>query len=363
MQELYMLWFSNLDGISLNTKFLLLNYFSSAKNIFMCEKNDLINCNILSFKQIDTLISNRNLEKTNKLYSTLIENDVKFVDIFNDSYPCLLKTIYTPPLVLYYRGTLPKNDVPLVSIVGTRRCTNYGKLVTKNLTKDLVSKNIGIVSGLADGIDSVAHREALSNNGYTIAVLGTNILECYPKSNVSLMTEIIKTGAVISEYPPNTKTYPKDFPKRNRIIVGLSKAIVITEAPLKSGAIISANIALEEGREVLAVPSSILEPKGFGTNELIKDGAYPVTSYIDILNAINITESVSDKKEIDKSEVMPLNEEEAFLYSFFTNVEISTDELLYKSNLDIVKLQILLTMLEFKKVIKKLPGQKYIKIN
>lgn len=363
MQELYMLWFSNLEGVSLSTKILLLKYFSSAKNIFMCEKKDLINCNILSFKQIDKLISDRNLDKTNTLYKTLIDNNVKFIDIFDDSYPILLKKIYNPPLVLYYRGRLPKNEETLVSIVGTRRCTNYGKIVTKNLTKDLVSRNIGIVSGLADGIDSVAHREALSNNGYTVAVLGTNILECYPKSNISLMEEIIKKGVIISEYPPNTKTYPKDFPKRNRIIVGLSKAVVITEAPIKSGAIISANIALEEGREVLAVPSSILEPKGFGTNELIKDGAYPVTSYIDILNAINVTENDSNKKEIDKSEIIPLNEEEAFLFSFFNNDEISTDELLYKSNIGIVKLQILLTMLEYKHAIKKLPGQKYIKIN
>lgn len=355
----YMLWLSAIGQIPLKKRLLLLEHFKSAKNIFDASRSDLISSNIISVSNINLILANKELSKSVELAKDLNNRGIKYVHINDVSYPKLLKNIYDPPIVLYYVGKLPKDTDTLVSIVGTRKCSTYGKSVTAKLAQELSKQNIVIVSGLADGIDSVAHTMTLKENGYTIAVLGCPIDECYPKSNQSLLNRIVRSGLIISEYPPNTRTFPANFPIRNRIIAGISEAVIVGEAPIRSGSLITAAKALEYGREVLTVPASIFLKSAEGNNELIKDGAIPVTSYKDVLNSINMEEKIINKKE--ENENINLSLEESKIYSLFSNDEIDIEFLCKQTNFDIIKIQIILTSLEFKNLITKLPGQKYMK--
>lgn len=364
-EDTYMLWLSNFVDISLKIKLELLKYFKTAENVFNANLDELNNSNVSNFKIYNIILSSKNINDVLSYKSVILDKGIKFVHLNDECYPKLLKHIYDPPIVLYYKGRFPTDKCTYVSFVGTRRCSNYGKSATFKLVSDLCRYDIAVVSGLADGIDKIAHQSALKAGMFTVAVLGTAIDECYPKGNISLMNEIAQNGLIISEYPPNTKTYPSNFPRRNRIIAGISKATIVTEAPIKSGALITASLALDFGREVLTIPANIFEKTSEGNNELIKDGAYVVTSYKDILYAVGIDEN---SPEIEKSSVVhktntvaKLTEDESLLLKCFLNYETTIEELLNNTDFDISKIQTLLTMLEYKDVIMKLPGQKYMK--
>lgn len=211
---------------------------------------------------------------------------IEEISINNKSYPQELKNIYNPPVKLYALGNIEILNKKGIAIVGSRKATEYGQKVTLKISKELSEKGFNIISGLAKGIDTYAHiGNIVSNNlGKTIAVLGSSIDNIYPKENRKLAIEIIKKGGcIISEYPIGSKIYPKNFPERNRIISGLSKAVVVVEATEKSGALITADFALEQGREVFAVPGSIFCKNSVGTNFLIKQGANIVTTIDDII--------------------------------------------------------------------------------
>ena len=202
-------------------------------------------------------------------------------------YPNKLKLIYDPPELLYCLGDIRLLNEPSIAIVGTRNASNYGKRIAYNLSQELSKRGVTIISGLASGIDSYAHEGAFKNVGKTIAVLGSGIDIIYPKENEDLYKSIIKNGGlIVSEFPLGTKPEKDNFPKRNRIISGLSDGVVVVEAKKKSGALITADLALEQGRSVFAVPGNIDSQNSEGTNNLIKEGAVPVTSYLDILIAI-----------------------------------------------------------------------------
>ena len=202
-------------------------------------------------------------------------------------YPNKLKLIYDPPELLYCLGDIRLLNEPSIAIVGTRNASNYGKRIAYNLSQELSKRGVTIISGLASGIDSYAHEGAFKNVGKTIAVLGSGIDVIYPKENEDLYKSIIKNGGlIVSEFPLGTKPEKDNFPKRNRIISGLSDGVVVVEAKKKSGALITADLALEQGRSVFAVPGNIDSQNSEGTNNLIKEGAVPVTSYLDILIAI-----------------------------------------------------------------------------
>lgn len=213
---------------------------------------------------------------------------IEKIKINDNEYPRLLKNIYDPPKQIYILGNKEILNNESIAIVGSRNATEYGKKVALKLAKDLSEKGIVIVSGLAKGIDSYSHLGTLySNTGKTIAVLGSGIIEMYPKENIILAKEIIKRGGcIISEYSPYTKPNKMNFPKRNRIISGLSKGVIIVEATEKSGALITADFALEQGRDVFAIPGDIFNKNYVGTNKLIQDGAKLITNYEDILNEI-----------------------------------------------------------------------------
>jgi len=216
---------------------------------------------------------------------------LRAVTTLDEGYPGLLRQIPDPPPVLYVRGRLAAVDAVAVALVGTRRASPYGRAVAERLARDLVAAGITVVSGLAKGVDTVAHRAAVDAGGRTIAVMGNGLDQVYPPENEPLARRIVErdAGALVSEFAPGTPPDAVNFPRRNRIIAGLCPATVIVEAGVRSGALITADFALEQGREVLAVPGSILSPLSAGPNGLLRQGATPVTGVQDILEALGLT--------------------------------------------------------------------------
>ena len=214
------------------------------------------------------------------------KSGVSFVTYWDSRYPKRLKQVADPPVVLYVRGTLPTQDEAMIAVVGTRVPSAYGRLVAANLSRDLAREGVTVVSGLARGIDTVAHKAALEVGGRTVAVLGSGLDVIYPAENRALTVEIADSGAVVSEFPLGTQPDASNFPRRNRIISGMSAGTLVVEAGEKSGALITAQLALEQNREVFAVPGNITSERSRGTNRLIKQGAKLVESVQDILDEL-----------------------------------------------------------------------------
>ncbi|UCD54634.1 MAG: DNA-processing protein DprA [Candidatus Omnitrophota bacterium] len=287
----------------------------------------------------------------------------------NKVYPDNLKNIYNPPEDLFVDGEILPSDNNAIAIVGTRRASYYGMEQCEKLSYDLAIRGITIVSGMARGIDSAAHRGALKAQGRTIAVLGSGHDHIYPPENKKLYDEIVKSGAVVSEYEPNTPPFKANFPRRNRIISGMSKGVVVIEAPRKSGAMITADFALEQGREVFALPGNITSIRSSGTNALIKEGAKLVEGISDILEELK---NVIDIKEIDKAssgicrpgdpDMRGLDSDEKMIFGILNDKSKSIDEISRIANLPVYKASKALLKLELKRLIKGLPGENFVRI-
>lgn len=262
------------------------------------------------------------------------------------------------PSKLYYQGNLELLNLPAISIVGTRQNSDYGQYVTQSIIKGLASLNIVIVSGLARGIDTIAHRTALDYGLKTIAVLGSGLSNVYPKENQKLATEIAKKGLLLSEYPSDTAPLAHHFPARNRIVSGISLITIVIEAPLKSGALITANYALEQGREVLVIPGDIDRENSLGCIELLqKGGAYPISSAQDIINLLNenpklLPQDLVQDKNRKNLQHYQLNETENKLLAILSNRRsMDIFQLQQKSKLDVPQLLSTLTLLEMKELV------------
>jgi len=245
--------------------------------------------------------------------------------------------------------------------VGTRRATVYGKLTARRLARDLAREGVTVVSGMARGIDTEAHRGALEAGGRTIAILGCGVDIVYPPENRGLMEEIIKKGAVISEFSLGEEPEAPHFPQRNRIISGLSKGVLVVEAPLKSGALITANFALDQGRDVFAVPGNINSPNSHGTNQLIKEGAKLVESMEDVLEELNFSELAQLKKEKIKAENLSLSSEEKKIFNLLKEEPSHIDLLVKLSRFPASKVGELLMRLQIKSLVRELPGKLFCK--
>jgi len=286
-------------------------------------------------------------------------SSIKKITINDESYPTLLKQIFTPPKELYVLGNLEKEEKNPLAVVGTRLPSSYGKAICYSLVKELAARGITIISGLAKGIDGIAHEAALDAHGKTIAVLGSGLNVLYPSIHKKLAEEIVtKGGALVSEYPPDTPPDHWQFPARNRIIAGLSQATLVIEAPKKSGALITAFFALNEGREVLSVPGEINKENSGGTNNLIKLGAKPVTQAQDVLEIFGL-ETKLDQKEIIKPDS---KEEEILLKILKPDESIHVDKLTELSKLLPSAVLSTLTVMEINKKIKNL-GQGFYILN
>ncbi len=277
----------------------------------------------------------------------------------DEAYPRLLAEIPDPPPVLYVRGELKPEDAWAVAVVGTRRASTYGREVTRRLVTVLAQSGVTIVSGLARGIDAVAHQTALEAGGRTIAVMGCGIDLVYPPEHRDLARRLVGQGALVTEYPPGTPPEPGNFPPRNRIISGLSLGVLITEAGRDSGALITADYAAEQGRDVFAVPGSILSAGCAGTNRLIQDGAKPVLDAADILQELNLT-MVAEQKEARQA--LPTTETEARLLAHLSAEPVHVDDLTRAVGLPIAEVTSTLALMELKGMVRQVGGMKYVAI-
>jgi len=282
---------------------------------------------------------------------------VKVLTFRDADYPSRLKEIYDYPPILYVRGSLLPQDEWCLAVVGTRRATVYGRQVAEEIAADLARSGITIVSGLAKGIDSVAHHSALEAGGRTIAVFGCGLDIVYPAENAALARDIIKQGALISEYPLGTRPKADNFPRRNRIMSGLSLGVLVVEADETSGAMITARLALEQNREVFAVPGSILSPASNGTNRLIQEGAKLVRNYTDILEELNLT-AVAQQMEL--KEVIPASDTEALLLKQLSAEPTHIDEVCCSTGLAVSTVSSTLSMMELKGLVKQVGNMNYI---
>lgn len=231
----------------------------------------------------------RNIDFYLRVQENLEKNQVKICGIRDGDYPFRLKEIYDPPYILYYKGRLPDNSSRMSAVVGSRKATAYGRKMAFEIGKILGGHGVTVVSGMALGADSSAHRGCLEAEGITAAVLGSGVDICTPSSNYRLMKEITESGGgVLSEFVPGTPGYPYNYPRRNRIISGMSENVIVIEADEKSGTSVTANMALEQGRDVFALPGNINSVMSRGTNRLIKEGAVPLISVENILEEMNI---------------------------------------------------------------------------
>lgn len=292
--------------------------------------------------------------------------DIRIISYWDDSYPSLLKTIYDPPAVLYLRGNLP--DRECFAIVGSRQATPAGLELARELAGKLATQGICIVSGMARGVDSAAHQGAVEVQGSTIAVLGCGVDHIYPRDNTRLYHQIIGQGAVLSEHPPGTGPAARHFPARNRIISGLARGVLIVEAAAGSGSLITADFALEQGREIFATPGAIRHPNSRGPNQLLKDGAQLVTDSNDILQALWPERLMPHKPNrpslpLPSASQSPVNLDPTSLivYQLLGESPLHHDEIARKCALTPMNLSAILLDLELRGGAKQLPGGLYIR--
>jgi len=357
----YELWLAFALKCSPSAYFRLVERHGSAREVFFTAVR-----NEISFEGRNTEKIKKELhQKADESYidsclAYLYKHDIYPALISDDNYPELLKHIHNPPPVLFVKGRL-KSDIALpLAIIGSRKCTSYGKKMAFSLASDLTRAGVCVVSGLAYGIDAQSAAGALSvkeSDFPTVAVLGCGVDVVYPKENENLYREIIERGAVISELLPGTGPHPSNFPRRNRIISGMSRGLVVVEAASRSGTSITANFALEQGRDVFAVPGRVTDPMSEGTNRLIADGAAKITiSAADVLEEYGLRAYIEAKHREEKQ---TLTSDQKTIYDLLAAGEKSVDELSDLSGLSMGMLNSTLTEMEFSGIIKQSPGRIY----
>ena len=291
------------------------------------------------------------------------KHNVKVITIRDDSYPANLKAIYDPPQVLYVKGEILPGDSFSVSVVGTRTASAYGKMAAERLSKQLASRGITIVSGMAYGVDTAAHKGALEAGGRTIAIVGNGVDIVYPSGNVGLCEEIVKSGAVVSEFAMSSPPLRGNFPRRNRLISGIALGTLVVEAPERSGALLTADFALEQGREVFAVPGQIFSEVSKGTNNLIKQGAKLIQSVDDIIdelpNRLGEKPGTEDNTWKDEQIESQLAGDEKAVWKAISASPIHIDDVSKVAGLPSYKVSVSLVTLELKGLIRQLPGKMF----
>lgn len=360
----YITALNSLPGIGTRAIYNLKEHFKDFKDVFFAKAEDLASVEGISPKTAEDIIHFDLDAFISSEESAIRSEGASIITIEDDNYPAQLKNIYDPPYVLYVKGTLSREDIISVAIVGARKATNYGKLTAERLSADIARSGITIVSGLALGIDTVAHKAAIEAGGRTIAVMGCGIDINYPADNRGLKEKIAQNGAVISEFAFSVKPEKRNFPRRNRIISGLSLGTLVVEASEKSGSLITAGFAIEQGREVYAVPGNINMPGSAGCNKLIKLGAKLVEEVNDILDEIpySLKERLLKQRKEFKVECknVTLNEKEKYLLSVLKAEEMHIDEITRQTNIRSDQLLSMLTKLELLGVVKQLRGKMFV---
>lgn len=374
-ERYYWLGFSVFPGIGPKRFQLLLNHFGSAKTAWEASKEELIK--VIGKALLEKFDTHRSKFDFKEYLKKIKDSEADFFILNDEKYPRLLKEIENPPFVLFVKGNVeilnqdfPKKTLKLVqgdtfevqddnkyiAVVGTRKITSYGREVTAKITEMLVSAGYTIVSGLAFGVDAAAHQATIENNGKTIAVLGCGVDICSPRENINLYNRILETGgAIVSEYPLETEPTKGSFPSRNRIIAGLSEAVIVTEGAEDSGSLYTANDALKIGRSVFAVPGPITSQLSKGPHSLINKGAKLVTSTEQLLKdldekSIPLREASRGIKSIRG--IKSKNREEQVIINLLQNEGLCFDEIVRRTKMDAVKIGSLLSIMELKRMVK-----------
>ncbi len=314
----YKYWFANVTGIGNVTKKRLYEHFKGARQIYEADHRQLIASGALKLDTAGYLIQQRENWETDREFEAFKKKGISLVTMEDGDYPVLLNNIYNAPYALYYLGRLPERGEKLIAMVGARRASGYGRSIAHRLAMALTKEGFGVVSGMAMGIDSASHEGALEGGGRTYAFLGSGVDVIYPRCNCGLYERIIDNGAVISDYVPGTKPLAEHFPARNRLISGIAKKTLVIEAKRRSGSLITAEMAMEQGRDVLALPGRITDPLSEGTNHLISMGAGIITGIDELLRDLKELEGLDMLTgNNDLSENISLEKEEALVYSCF----------------------------------------------
>ena len=354
----YWIGFNLIKGIGAVRLQGLISHFGDLESAWKAAPADLAEAK-LGLKVIERVIQARETVDLEKLWEKIEKKGIKILTWQDENYPQRLKEIDQPPPVLYIRGEYLSDDLFAVAIVGTRRVTPYGRQITEEISAFLAANGLTVISGLARGVDAVAHQAALRAGGRTIAILGSGVDKIYPPEHRGLADQIMERGAVISDYAPGTPPDASNFPPRNRIISGLSLAVVVVEAGETSGALITAEFAAEQGREVFAVPGSILAPQSKGTNKLIQRGALPLLSANDLMQALDITR-VGEHKAARKA--IPADETEARMMALLGSEPLHVDDIRNQTGMPIEKVSAALALMELKGMVRQVGGMNYVAV-
>jgi len=351
-------------GIGIRTYNTLLERFGSSEAILNALKAELESVSGVGPKLATAIVEeSRNIDIASET-NLAKEKNVQIIPYTSEQYPKHLKTIYDPPLVLYVKGNILEADVLALAIVGARRCTYYGLSQAERFGQLLAQKGFCIVSGMARGIDAAAHRGAIKANGRTIAILGCGLGVIYPRENIELAEQIVQHGAIVSEFPMRTPPDFRNFPPRNRLISGLSLGVLVVESSLSSGSLITAQWALEQGKEVFAIPGNIDSIYSRGTHKLIKEGAKLVEDINDIIQELGpIAETLNpcDEAATNDPRSLSLNSQEKKIFSLLSSSPKDIDEIIQATELPTSVVSSTLMILEIKKLVKQLSGKRFVK--
>lgn len=352
---------NKIDGLGCKKMKLLMNFFQSPEKIWNASADKLAASGIGEALARKISEERNNIDPDAEWAKTEKEN-VIVTTVQDDAYPALLKQIPDNPYIIYMKGNVDCLKLPMVAVVGSRKITEYGKQAAYAFAKDLANSGICVVSGLAFGVDAIAHQGALDAKGKTIAVVGNSldVESIYPRSNFQLAHEIIESGGLLlSEFPIQTRAANWTFPARNRIMAGMSLGTIVVEAAEKSGSLITANLALDYNREVFAVPGSIFSPQSEGTHKLIKMGAKLAACSADILEELKIEETKQTQIEMADLE---LSEEEKNILEVLSHESVYIDRISKLTKLETATISSALAILEIKGLVKNIGGQQYIRL-
>lgn len=326
------LFLTSLECIGYKTIDKIICEYGSYEDFFKLTDEKILSCNILTGRQSNIILEARKNWNYCKYLEKLKRNNISLVTREEEEYPEKLLSIPDPPFQLFYSGELPKEDMPSVAIIGARNCSEYGKQCAKYFAGGLANKGVQIISGLASGIDGIAQREAVDKGGKSYGILGCGADICYPASNFEIYNKVIDNGGLITEFPPGSKPLAMHFPMRNRIISGLADIVLVIEAKEKSGTAITVNMALEQGKEVFAVPGRINDRLSDGCNRLISEGAGMARTVDDILTALGMKYPVTHSEKLNNTldlivKDTTLSEMAKYIACYIYKKNISYDEL------------------------------------
>ena len=355
----YEYWFANIKGIGNKTKAQIRSKVRTAEELYNIEETALKNMEIPK-ETTHKILQSVKEWKLEAEYQKLIDKRVKFYTVFDQAYPSGLKEISAPPYALYVKGKFPDEDKVSVAIVGARECTTYGEIMARQYAETLADAGVQIISGMARGIDGISQKSALGVGGESYAVLGSGVDLCYPREHYALYTQLENQGGVISEQPLGTQPLPQFFPARNRIISGLSDVVIVIEAKEKSGSLITADMALEQGKDVYALPGAANSNLSKGCHNLIRQGAGILLSPKDLLEELGVF--YKNRLEKNTENKILLESPEKLVYSCLDLYPKSLNQILEETKLTISGLMMILINLEQKGYIKETTKNYYVKV-